>query len=161
MPGGDAVGEGEAVGVGVGDAPGEGDGAGVGGVIGPGVSWSLGWRTVPTYTARWQTGLTRFVPEICTHTPLGPAGGPEYTPDPGDVSVLIAEIVGVWHTVGAGVAAAPACDEAPGAVCPAASRGNSGVSASPTTAVHASPVASRAHRLGTRAVGVLIVSAGE
>jgi hypothetical protein len=78
VPGGAGLadGEGEGEGDGEGDEAGAGEAVGLGGVIGPGVVWSLGWGTVPTYTALWQTGLTRLEPEICTHTPFGPAGGP-------------------------------------------------------------------------------------
>ncbi len=73
---GDGEGAGDAAGAAADDAAGAGDAAGLGGVIGPGVDWSLGWRTVPTYTALWQAGLIRLVPEICTQVPLGPAGAP-------------------------------------------------------------------------------------
>jgi hypothetical protein len=55
---------GDGVGVGDDDGDGDGDAVGLGGVIGPGVDWSLGWRTVPTSTALWQAGSRRLEPEI-------------------------------------------------------------------------------------------------
>ncbi|MBJ7595839.1 MAG: hypothetical protein JF886_13475 [Candidatus Dormibacteraeota bacterium] len=145
-----------------GDVVGVGEAAGLGGVTGPGVFWSPGCCTVPTYTDRWHTGLTRLVPVTWTHTPLGPAGGAVYTPDPGVVSVVTVEIDGVGQSVALLEAGEPtgAEDEVPGALCPAVSCGMRGVSASPTAAAHATPAASRAQRLGAPSGRVVIVRPG-
>jgi hypothetical protein len=75
--------------------------------------------------------------------------------------VLIAEKVGVGQRLGLGEAALPVDDnDAPGAVCPAASWGSSGISASPASATQARPLANRAQMLGTRSDPMVIVKRG-
>ena len=103
-----------------------------------------------------------MVPVTCTQTPFEPAGGPVYVPEPGAVSVLIADTAGVGHTVGAAAVATVTArdDEAPGTVSPAAGWGSSGVSASPARITHPRPLIMRAPTLGALSDLVVTVRPG-